>query len=295
MVQDKKLLDMDDLIFFGNILKKYSQPIPKSKLKKSNDFIKCAKRDLRASNLLFNNRMYPEYAYHLQQAVEKLAKAYVISLNSLTDKQFSKISHKTPKSFINVLEEEFQIFEVLKKIGANLETNFADLNKIINSSVETEKLALAKKSDIKELLDQYEKLIASVDFDSLELNKNSTKKINNASDTILNYTSLDKKSKIFFRRILRKIFKNKNMQKNVMNKKFRDSSEDFVKNLVGLYFLSIITYPHEAFTRYPDKNITPFFYKKSSTICYYKNRFFKILKNSIKVIEKDNKNKKVIS
>jgi HEPN domain-containing protein len=287
-------INIEDLIYFGNILKKYSLPIPEDKLKKSNDFIKCAKRDLRASKILYDKNMYAEYAYHMQQSVEKIAKAYIISLNTLSNSQYKQIRHKTPKAFIKLLEKEFEIFDILKKLDFNFNTDLTDLKNIIDNPIETQKIAMAKTNEIKNLLDEYEKTIQKVDFSSLELNNKTLKNINHASKYILDKTTVDKKSKISLKRLLRKIFTNKSVQENIMNKKLKDSSEDFIRNLLGLYFLSIITYPHEAYTRYPDGKITPFNYRKNSSISKCQNRLAKIVRNSIRVIEKDNKRKKII-
>lgn len=50
----------------------------KTRLSKARSFINSAKNDLKSAKVLYDAEIYPTAVYHLQQAVEKFVKAYVL-------------------------------------------------------------------------------------------------------------------------------------------------------------------------------------------------------------------------
>lgn len=92
-----------------------------------NAFLNMAKRDFEASKLLYQNKLYPESIYHLQQCHEKTVKSFSIALNVIKQNEArKKISHFGHR-FLPLFTEK------LKEILFNAEQNkdhdiFSDYN-----------------------------------------------------------------------------------------------------------------------------------------------------------------------
>ena len=83
------------------------------------EFFKISKDDLKISKLLYKKKYFAASIYHLQQSVEKLTKAYLLKTRFIDRKDLSKISHKTPKGILKILEDESikKDINILEKIS----------------------------------------------------------------------------------------------------------------------------------------------------------------------------------
>lgn len=82
-----------------------------------NAYLNTAKRDFEASKLLFQNKLYPESIYHLQQCHEKIVKSFCIALNVIQkDKARQEISHFAHRMHLLFIKK-------IKNILSNVEQN----------------------------------------------------------------------------------------------------------------------------------------------------------------------------
>jgi HEPN domain-containing protein len=96
---------MDD--FIKEILeleKKLGTPPPKERIEEAQEILDVAKQDLRSSKVNHENGIFIFAASHVQQAVEKTAKAYYKILGVLDDKTIRKTSHDSPELFLRMVE-----------------------------------------------------------------------------------------------------------------------------------------------------------------------------------------------
>ncbi len=280
-------LDNDTIMDFVNGFLPDSQKIPKEKSEKiipeakkiflnlkkepkssrvdfGAEFFEIAKTDFRRSTDAYNLKDYPNAIYHLQQSIEKLVKAFGLCQGSFSEKELRTISHKTPLAFIELIKEEkIGLFITsLKKIHPNLNTNTDDLKLAINTKgVE---LALSSEDAIRSQLD----LVKQIE-DAL---------MNSRVDQVLEQALP----------ALAKLQGNDRKYPNFSVMKF---SSIFIK----MYILAAITYPHEAFTRYPDREVKPSQYNETLGIVKTAPQIFEIIKDAIDIFDKflkwENENK----
>ncbi len=228
------------------------------------EFCKEAEKDLNRSKKSYSNEDFPDSIYHLQQTAEKVMKAYGLVQGAFTKKDLFDIQHKTPKAFIKLVEEKnIQVYlKSLKQINPNLNTDI---------------------SELKTIVDTKDQELALLNADQLNIWLNLSKKI----DENLSKTNIDD--------ILRKVLPDlAEMQgKKVTYPKF--SIMKFSSTFIKMYLIATMTYPHEAYTRYPDREIKPSQYTKELGIVQVAPEVFKLLDESLdflnKFIEWKNENK----
>jgi len=204
----------------------------------------CAKRDFEASKNLAKNGTYPLSIYHLQQCIEKMTKAYGlfsghIEREELYIKKKKSIGHISPKTFVFMLQKK----ELQKKIliiyrcsGRDIELNsqIKAFSRLIKNPY---KLANAKKSEIKALLDWFKSIHRRVRIDKREALFKSKKfrmSLTHKSKKYLPESEI-KKLDVVLDKIPEEFLRNM----------------DIPFNFLFLWFLSVITYPHFIWTRYP--------------------------------------------
>ncbi|NYZ75860.1 HEPN domain-containing protein [Candidatus Micrarchaeota archaeon] len=189
------------------------------------EYLDCAEMDLAASEKLYQEQIFSLSAYHLQQAVEKTAKAQALLLGVVTRKELiGKVSHESPQIFIELLKKEWvvEFTSIIKVIDPSAKTDSSGLSKIVDSKDETLEIARKPYKEIMELTESIDKI------------KQAT------SDKML----------------------------NVMNTMLEGydiplpESFSAVWAFLDLYMLSMVTYPHATFTRYPDGELKPKDYVK---------------------------------
>lgn len=83
---------------------KVNQPLSSGQIEGSREFLRLASQDLKASRLLFENDLSNLAVYHLQQSVEKTAKALYKILGILDDNAIRRTGHDTPELFLRMSE-----------------------------------------------------------------------------------------------------------------------------------------------------------------------------------------------
>ena len=125
-----------------------------------------AERDFKDSNLLYKNGSYSNAVYHLQQAIEKLVKAYAMFFFPLDYSSIRKTSHNSPEIYLKLLKNPI-LNKLLRKVGNLIpEIDLKPLNKLdqtIKNIKRTEtKVELAKMpaTVLNNILDICDKLMA---------------------------------------------------------------------------------------------------------------------------------------
>lgn len=188
--------------------------------------INIANEDVNASNLLYQNEMFPHSIFYLQQSVEKLVKHLGIANNVIKPNELqSEIGHKTEK-----------IFKKLAKKSAELtgDNNF-DIDGGYQKIIE-----LHKKVPIEELLPVIQNMIEinrnyklPDDFDSMIL-------------TLLRYANKKELKATLSDEELRKIFNSK------INE-FKESFPKYFSSILVLFTLNALLTDYVSIVRYPIK------------------------------------------
>jgi len=187
--------------------------------------------DLKVSKLI-NSDFKALSIYHLQQSVEHLAKGYSYLLLGVNETR--GFNHNT-----------FQVLTALTKhFDKGISGNFFELpirrlDELEKISKNKKEIALMSEKDINEFIAMTE-----------QLSQASKNAFSNMSDEELH-------------KIFRPLFE------DIQDRNKRAVEEYRVRTIISQYsvtvfsalILGFITYPHEAFTRYPDGEITPEAYK----------------------------------
>jgi len=240
-----------------------------------NDLLFVARQDFEASKALYEKKLYSQSVYHLQQCVEKITKAFGLWSGFIEEKElyprkkkenflikilrkagFYKkeeyIGHISPKVFVLLLRKKFikkytsllssQIKNNgIKQLIKNYNNELKNLEKSINK---TQKLATLSNEDISKFLE-----VSNTYLNILE--KIDKRKLNSLLLRFrMGITSRLEGESLF--NILDMINKGFIKIENKMEHIFRGCSA-----LIFLYPLSIITYPHFTYTRYPTNKLKP--------------------------------------
>ena len=82
--------------------------------------LEIAKKDLEAAKLLFNNRLYPQSIFYLQQCNEKAIKSYGLKLKIITELEAKEeIIHKTLKIYVKGYNQFREFPEKIRKCNIN--------------------------------------------------------------------------------------------------------------------------------------------------------------------------------
>lgn len=222
-------------------------------------FFECAKRDMRASKLLYKERDYPNAIYHLQQATEKLVKAHFMSVPLFNYNEIRQISHSTPMAFLQLLSKKqmksfiSQLKDVFPLDMSPLD-RISDITKTIKRTSTQVGIARLNEEEIKgflKIMDSISPAKNESNFEAILRNRGMT---------------IDEVEKV-----AQEMLQNDNIPQQTYNGLdlkglIRDRADKLMKSFyssVILYVLAVITFPHERFTRYPDGEIKPEEYTKS--------------------------------
>lgn len=208
-------------------------------------FLTEAQRDLKVCEVLHKKRLYPPAVYHLQQAVEKATKGYLLGLGFYEASEMKELfGHLTPQLFIKTLFDRTGVTswaetltdETIKgKIGRAKET----------ISEEEKRIAIARASR-----EEIDRILANVEqyYDmSSMLTTHLTSEI---------------------RELVAPEFPIPFLWQTM-------------RPLVCLLSLAVITFPHEAYTRYPDGKMTPSDYNRNLGIVRTTKKIAKFLRSEI--------------
>jgi len=148
---------MSDL--FGDILKmteKFAKPPSQGQVRKAQEDIDLARQDLMLSKLSYDTKIFNLACYHIQQSVEKTAKAYYKLLGILEDKAIRGTSHDTPELFLRMVELPWvQSFAGLAEniSGTQVEAGTSKAQAVMDIEIERAKIARLSSAAINRMLD----------------------------------------------------------------------------------------------------------------------------------------------
>lgn len=199
--------------------------LSKEQVLKLKEYLQIAERDLKDYQILFSNGSYANAVYHLEQSIEKIAKIFYFIISDNPDPK--KIGHKSLKVYIKLLEENEEFFSFIfdNKLndGINLLKDFVNDNK-------KEKIAQLSFSELKTIKENIELF-----------KKDITSEFKKILDLFSNNKGLESN-------FIGKIEINKNYSKFIIT---------YMINFFLIYLFSIIIWPHESLTRYPDYQVKP--------------------------------------
>lgn len=249
--------------------------IKESTLESINDLLFIAKQDLEASKILYEKKLYPQSVYYLQQCIEKITKAFglwtgfieekelyprrqkksifnrIFSFFDLQEKEGS-IGHISPKAFALLLKKRLmkEYFDLLytqtksnelRTLIKNYNGELKSFERLINNK---KKLATLSKNEISGLLKLghvYQNVFAKIDKRKLNY--------------ILNRFEIGLRGRL--EEILpRDVFDEVDKKLKNLEGKVEDMFIGF-NTFSFLYPLTIISYPHFTYTRYPTNELKP--------------------------------------
>jgi HEPN domain-containing protein len=246
--QNKEVTDKLEAIF--DLLGRQASFTPDDKTRKLGfDFLNEATRDIKSCKLMHSKKLYPHAVYHLQQAVEKSIKGYVLIEGYFKITELREITtHQSPLVMMKAVLERTGIKRfaeisddraLIKKIE-DAEATIADEDKRI-------KIAKATQGEIKK------------SFSRIEEYKKKTNLIKQGVTEGLT---------------------------NIGFSPMPTSLFQVISAIMTIMILAIITFPHEAYTRYPDGKMTPSDYGRRLGIVRETLRIARILEVEIRNLEK---------
>jgi hypothetical protein len=223
-------------------------------------FLECARMDINASKLLYREKDYSNAVYHLQQATEKLAKAYFMLFPSSSYDEIRAIQHTTPRVFLDFMSKSqakpliYRLKSLLPSIDFGDLDEILDIVKIIKKPQTQVEMARLSNEEIKEFL----KIPDSI----------SPSKGENGFEVILRNLGTTVEE---IEEVVQKEAQSENVSAQALTgpslKKMINDAGNYMIGLMyfflTLYVLAVITFPHERFTRYPDEEVKPAEYAKS--------------------------------
>lgn len=208
-------------------------------------FLTEAQRDLKVCEILHKKRLYPPAVYHLQQAVEKATKGYLLGQGFYEASEMKELfGHLTPQLFIKTLFD---------KTGV---TSWAETL--------TDETLKGKIGRAKETISEEEKRIAIAQASHAEIDR-----------ILANIEQYYDMSGVFTTHVTSEI------RKLVAPEFPIPFLWQAIRPLICLFSLAVITFPHEAYTRYPDGKMTPSDYNRDLGIVSTTKKIAKFLRSEI--------------
>jgi hypothetical protein len=232
-------------------------PVDEEDLKNINGFIFAADEDLKTSKILYENKLYSNSIYHLQQAIEKMIKAQALKFFPLEYKSITKTSHNSPEIYLRLIKLPIVelMLRALSNTLPNLDVGSLDIidQSIIDLKKDKTKLEIANlpNTEINALLN-----ICSI-FIELYGNVDTSEILKGFYGDNFKPSFLD---------MIKNLISDLEMDSELNDINFEDIFDETIKDTnmakmilitTPLYILGIIVYPHEAFTRYPGKSMRP--------------------------------------
>src|SRR3972149_1406331 len=222
----------------------------KGRLLDAKSFIEAAEGDLKSAKILYESGIYPTAIYHLQQAVEKFVKAYMIQYFVMNKKDIEHyVKHDSPKAF-------FRLIERFKNI---LSINFSILEKADIFDSQIPKISIQEAHHLENALKVSKQQIAKMNSKDIDNKINLAYKSLDIYENQGNQEIIKAKVADFlatFRQELTEIEVSNRDQRRISEAiaiidKVREKLDGtfFItlrhhSNISALYILSLITYPH---------------------------------------------------
>jgi len=254
-------------LFNSSILKNSEANIDEN-LAEARSWLAVSERDLKASKILYGKGDYGNAMILLQQATEKLVKAHFLGFFTKSPKEIRSIGHKSPVAYFDIFEEEWAtvLIDLLVPEPHKSKINIKGARDEIN--YKSEEMAMLSDKQIEAILsicDVVEKTV-----------KSQRKPIRMLMENTLNgiVYPLQKDG----------ILDDKQVERlEYLKKHFR---VELVASASSLYLMSLITFPHLFYPRYPDGAIKPETYNLEMGIVKNAPGVYKQLNKAIKELKK---------
>jgi HEPN domain-containing protein len=269
VISDDKLVTAFRVLFASSFLKDYHEWLSrKSSLEEQKlikDLLELARQDLRAAKLLRGEKLYDLAIYHVQQSVEKAAKAWALDSKFIDRSELLDVGHLSPMAFLKISDKTIgkKLVEVIRPIFPGTQEALGLEELIKNNSA---RFARLPAPEVRKVLDACNELSSQLP----EVLRKALPKIF-ASLAEISDVGDDESSKI-----------RRTMRERYAERQKTDWPFRLISGMLGgtlIYLLSALTFPHESFTRYPDLEIKPSEYSESMGIV-------KLMGEVIAVIEK---------
>lgn len=187
----------------------------------SYEFLNEAERDIKSYKVLYSKRIYSHAVYHFQQAVEKAMKGYCLALGMLSIREVK--SHDTPYVLLKGLLGKTGLKDMLQSLSP-------DSRSLLDKAWDAQD-DLGKRLNIARM--PFEQIIN--ELNSIDNDREKTKQIRDSLLPTLVALRVDSQA----------------LPLEITT----------LPVLASLYRLGAMSFPHEAFTRYPDdEKMTPIEY-----------------------------------
>lgn len=213
------------------------------------DFLYEAERDVKSCKVLYSKKLYPHATYHFQQAVEKATKGYMLGLGFYEIRELRELmSHFTPQLFLKA---------VLEKTGI----------KLWSEKLSDKNLAILITRAENEISDEDKRLVtARMSYDNVD-------KLLSQIDVYQNIV------KQMYQSLVREVSK-------ILKTKFPPPLLlQTLSPMATMFILAVISFPHEAYTRYPEGRMTPSDYATSLGVVRAVPRMMKYLEPEIEKLK----------
>jgi len=173
--------------------------------------------DIRASRLLYKDGLYSLSTYHLQQAAEKATKAYFLFTGFITKQDRRNMSHDLARGQRWLFENASAYVGLIKDIGPEFSFDDSVIKSLEKSENKRIELATTSEHNIRALMDEYDS------------------------------------AKVKYRNLVEQMF-----IEFFGSGEFQSATPDVgafidaANEISFLFIASLLTFPHEAFSRYAD-------------------------------------------
>ena len=241
--------------------------------------LEMAQKDLEASKVLFENKLYSQAVFHLQQSVEKAVKSLAIHDHKITEDQLKRLGHDPIKVYIEIIEywkrfglalRDSRLGEVLPEfktffIVRDLPKRIGQLDEILESLRTNSKVY--KSVLISE--GRIEQFISAIDGARRLLEKKK-KRLDINKEWVMREKQIQRVLGVFDKIVPERQEEIRRLKAKIMrisDKKFHEMKKSYGSYLHGLldlafcdaslFYLSLILLPHATYSRYPEKHISP--------------------------------------
>jgi HEPN domain-containing protein len=213
------------------------------------DFLNEATKDIKSCKLLYSKKLYSQAVYHLQQAVEKCIKGYVLIEGYFKTAEIREITtHLSPLIMMKAVLERTGIKRLAEiSNDTTLKDKIENAEATIANEDERIKIAQATQAEIQKLISHIEEY------------RKKTNLIKQGVTEGLTSIGFSPMPTPFFQAF---------------------------SAMMTIMILAIITFPHESYTRYPDGKLTPNDYNKQLGIVCETPKIVRLLEGEIRNLEK---------
>ena len=109
------------------------------------EYLKIATKDLEATKILYQNKLYAQALFYFEQSVEKANKGFALTSNKYSEKYMIKVNHDVTKIYKDIIIEQKRRYE-------NLSRNLNQISKLKNTEFAKNFHIESKKKECEESL-----------------------------------------------------------------------------------------------------------------------------------------------